>query len=96
MTADSENNVFGRTLNPHKLSLTAGGSTGGEGALIACRGSLLGACTDVAGSARIPALCTWSLNCLSAHTRASLRSNCIVCLSSRDFNHQSIESATET
>lgn len=57
MTADSENNVFGRTLNPHKLSLTAGGSTGGEGALIACRGSLLGACTDVAGSARIPALC---------------------------------------
>ncbi|KAF1992401.1 amidase [Aulographum hederae CBS 113979] len=57
MTADSENNVFGRTLNPHKLSLTAGGSTGGEGALIAMRGSLMGIGTDIAGSVRIPALC---------------------------------------
>jgi amidase len=57
MTADSENNVFGRTLNPVKLSLTAGGSTGGEGALIKLRGSLLGVGTDIAGSVRIPALC---------------------------------------
>lgn len=57
MTADSENNVFGRTLNPVKLSLTAGGSTGGEGALIKIRGSLLGVGTDIAGSVRIPALC---------------------------------------
>ncbi|PSN60281.1 amidase [Corynespora cassiicola Philippines] len=57
MTADSHNNVFGRTLNPHKLSLTAGGSTGGEGALIAMRGSVLGMGTDIAGSVRIPALC---------------------------------------
>ncbi|KAF2002522.1 amidase [Amniculicola lignicola CBS 123094] len=57
MTADSDNNVFGRTLNPHNLSLTAGGSTGGEGALLAMRGSVLGICTDVAGSARIPAVC---------------------------------------
>ena len=37
MSADTENNIFGRTLNPHKLSLTAGGSTGGEGALLAFR-----------------------------------------------------------
>ncbi|KAK0658824.1 Acetamidase [Lasiodiplodia hormozganensis] len=57
MTADSENNVFGRTLNPRRLTLTAGGSSGGEGALIAMRGSLLGVATDVAGSIRIPALC---------------------------------------
>ncbi|KAN0107998.1 Acetamidase [Hyaloscypha variabilis] len=34
MTADSDNNVFGRTLTPHKLTLTAGGSSGGEGALV--------------------------------------------------------------
>ncbi|RSL44838.1 hypothetical protein CEP54_014518 [Fusarium duplospermum] len=34
MTADSENNIFGRTLNPHNTSLTAGGSSGGEGALV--------------------------------------------------------------
>lgn len=57
MTADSDNNIFGRTLNPHNLSLTAGGSTGGEGALIAMRGSPLGLATDIAGSNRIPALC---------------------------------------
>ncbi|WQF80938.1 Putative amidase signature domain-containing protein [Colletotrichum destructivum] len=57
MTADSENNIFGRTLNPHKTSLTAGGSTGGEGALISFRGSVLGIGTDIAGSIRIPSLC---------------------------------------
>ncbi|KAI9658941.1 MAG: hypothetical protein M1821_001901 [Bathelium mastoideum] len=55
MTADSENNVFGRCLNPHKLLLGAGGSSGGEGALIAQRGSVLGLGTDIGGSIRIPA-----------------------------------------
>lgn len=58
MTADSDNNVYGRTLNPHNTNLTAGGSTGGEGALIALRGSVLGVGTDIAGSIRIPSLCT--------------------------------------
>ena len=57
MTADSHNNVFGRTLNPHDLTRTAGGSTGGEAALLAMRGSVLGLATDIAGSNRIPALC---------------------------------------
>ncbi|KAF7115465.1 hypothetical protein CNMCM5793_002423 [Aspergillus hiratsukae] len=57
MTADSHNNLFGRTLNPYRRNLTAGGSSGGEGALIALRGSVLGIGTDIAGSIRIPALC---------------------------------------
>ncbi|KAL4965433.1 amidase signature domain-containing protein [Aspergillus stella-maris] len=57
MTAESENNIFGRTLNPHNTSLTAGGSSGGAGALVAMRGSLLSVGTDIAGSIRIPALC---------------------------------------
>jgi amidase len=57
MTADSQTNLFGRTLNPNKLSLTAGGSSGGEGALIAIRGSILGVGTDIGGSIRIPAIC---------------------------------------
>ena len=34
--------MFGRTLNPHNLTLNAGGSSGGEGALVAMRGSILG------------------------------------------------------
>ncbi|CAN9360017.1 unnamed protein product [Alternaria alternata] len=57
MTADSHNNIFGRTLNPNNLSHTAGGSTGGEGALLAMKGSVLGVATDIAGSNRIPAIC---------------------------------------
>lgn len=57
MTADSDNNIFGRTLNPWNTRLTAGGSTGGEGALLALRGSIMGVGTDIAGSIRIPALC---------------------------------------
>lgn len=57
MTADSHNNIFGRVLNPWNTSLTAGGSSGGEGALIALRGSILGVGTDVGGSIRIPSLC---------------------------------------
>ncbi|KAK4621497.1 Putative amidase [Fulvia fulva] len=57
MTADSDNNLFGRTLNPANSNLTAGGSSGGEGALIAMRGSVLGIGSDIAGSIRIPSLC---------------------------------------
>lgn len=57
MTADSENNVFGRTLNPNNPKLTAGGSSGGEGALVRQKGSIFGVGTDVAGSIRIPSAC---------------------------------------
>lgn len=57
MALDSDNNVFGRTLNPRDRRVTAGGSSGGEGALIAMRGSVLGIGTDVGGSIRIPAMC---------------------------------------
>ena len=56
-TGDSDNNVFGRTLNPRNKLLTAGGSTGGEGALLALRGSILGVGTDIGGSIRVPSVC---------------------------------------
>ncbi|KDQ53028.1 hypothetical protein JAAARDRAFT_39744 [Jaapia argillacea MUCL 33604] len=48
------NNVFGRTVNPYNRYLTPGGSSGGEGALLAMRGSPLGVGTDIGGSVRIP------------------------------------------
>ncbi|KAH8102635.1 general amidase [Cristinia sonorae] len=54
MWGETLNNVFGRTLNPHNIGFTSGGSTGGEGSLIAQRGSVLGVGTDIAGSIRIP------------------------------------------
>lgn len=38
MALDSVNNLFGRTLNPLNRNLTAGGSSGGEGALLAMKG----------------------------------------------------------
>lgn len=57
MTADSENNIFGRTLNPNNPHLTAGGLSGGEGAMVRQRGSIIGVGTDIAGSVRIPASC---------------------------------------
>ncbi|KAJ1322830.1 amidase [Microdochium nivale] len=58
LTGDSHNHVFGRTLNPRgRNSLGAGGSSGGEAALLALRGSVLGVGTDAAGSVRVPATC---------------------------------------
>lgn len=48
-TVDSENNVFGRTLNPWNTMLTPGGSSGGEGALVAFQGSPLSVGTDLGG-----------------------------------------------
>jgi amidase len=39
------------------LNLTAGGSSGGEGAILALRAAPLGVGTDIAGSIRIPAMC---------------------------------------
>ncbi|RMZ01893.1 hypothetical protein D0860_07435 [Hortaea werneckii] len=66
---DSHNNVFGRTLNPANTALTAGGSSGGEGALIAMRGSPLGIGTDVGGSIRIPAMCNGLVGVKPSHGR---------------------------
>lgn len=55
MWPETYNKVFGRTLNPNNRKLTCGGSSGGEGALIAMKGSPLGVGSDIGGSVRIPA-----------------------------------------
>ncbi|KAH7029252.1 acetamidase [Microdochium trichocladiopsis] len=47
--------LWGRTINPFNTHLSAGGSTGGEAALIAMKGSVLGVGTDIGGSIRGPA-----------------------------------------
>jgi fatty acid amide hydrolase len=52
---ESDNPVYGRTNNPWHLERAAGGSTGGEGALIAAGGSPLGLGSDIGGSIRVPA-----------------------------------------
>ncbi|KAM3876160.1 fatty-acid amide hydrolase 1 [Diretmus argenteus] len=55
LSYDCSNPIYGRTLNPHNLKKTPGGSSGGEGALIGGGGSLLGMGSDIGGSIRIPA-----------------------------------------
>ncbi|NXR77735.1 VDHAP protein, partial [Pycnonotus jocosus] len=51
---DCSNPIFGQTLNPLNPQKSPGGSSGGEGALIAGGGSILGIGSDVAGSIRLP------------------------------------------
>ena len=48
------NPLWGRTYNPWSTAHTAGGSSGGEGALLAADGAALGVGSDVGGSIRIP------------------------------------------
>ncbi|KAJ6783742.1 hypothetical protein PWT90_03382 [Aphanocladium album] len=45
----------GRTLNPHNTTLSSGGSSGGEAALLAMKGSVFGMGSDIGGSIRGPA-----------------------------------------
>ena len=51
---ETTNPIIGRTRNPWRRDRSAGGSSGGEGAIIAAGGSALGLGTDIAGSIRIP------------------------------------------
>lgn len=51
---ESYNNLHGQTSNPYDTSKTAGGSSGGEAALIAAAGSVMGLGTDFGGSIRLP------------------------------------------
>lgn len=55
MIAESYNNVWDYTSSPWNRDTSSGGSSGGEGALLAFKGSPLGVGTDIGGSIRIPA-----------------------------------------
>ncbi|KAJ5092272.1 hypothetical protein NUU61_007142 [Penicillium alfredii] len=54
MWAETENPLWGLTTNPRNPEFSPGGSSGGEGALLALHGSLFGLGTDIGGSIRIP------------------------------------------
>ncbi|KAJ5698603.1 hypothetical protein N7462_000608 [Penicillium macrosclerotiorum] len=54
MMSDSYNHVFGQSVNSFNHQLISGGSSGGEGALVGCGGSILGIGTDIGGSIRVP------------------------------------------
>jgi len=55
---ESDNLIYGRTNNPYDLSMSPGGSSGGESAIIAAGGSAFGLGSDAGGSVRFPAHCT--------------------------------------
>ncbi|KAI9765220.1 MAG: hypothetical protein M1840_007712 [Geoglossum simile] len=55
MHLETDSNLYGVTTNPYNCNASAGGSSGGEGALIGLRGSCLGIGTDIGGSIRSPA-----------------------------------------
>lgn len=58
LSFESTNDLWGVAKNPHNPKYSPGGSTGGEGALLALNGSRIGIGSDVAGSVRAPA--AWS------------------------------------
>ncbi|MCJ1474063.1 hypothetical protein MMC13_002721 [Lambiella insularis] len=55
MHLETDSNLYGVTVNPYNRDLSAGGSSGGEGALIGLKGSCLGIGTDIGGSICSPA-----------------------------------------
>ncbi|SCU89166.1 LAME_0E02432g1_1 [Lachancea meyersii CBS 8951] len=58
MHLDTWNNITGRTRNPRSTRLSPGGSSGGESAMVAMRGSVIGVGSDIGGSIRAPAAFT--------------------------------------
>ena len=56
------NPVWGRTVNPYCKSYSCGGSSGGEGALLAMDGAALGWGSDIGGSLR-SVTCSLGLCC---------------------------------
>ncbi|XP_078067823.1 fatty-acid amide hydrolase 2-like [Mustelus asterias] len=55
MWYESSNNLYGTTRNPYNVDRIVGGSSGGEGCIIAAAGSVMGVGSDIGGSIRIPA-----------------------------------------
>lgn len=55
MWMETDNRVYGRTNNPYRADRIAGGSSGGEGAIIGAGASPFGLGADVGGSIRMPA-----------------------------------------
>lgn len=55
LMVETYSNLMGYSPNPYQRDCSGGGSSGGEGILLAMRGSPLGNGTDIGGSVRIPA-----------------------------------------
>ncbi len=56
MGMECDNLVYGRTNNPHDVTRTCGGSSGGEGSIVGVGASPFGVASDIGGSIRMPSL----------------------------------------
>jgi fatty acid amide hydrolase len=77
MIPESTNFIWGRSRNPWNLDRTPGGSSGGDGALVAMGCVPLAICSDVAGSIRIPAAFCGVTGFKPTSTRLSNKGNMI-------------------
>ena len=80
---ESSNPIFGTTLNPLDLARGPGGSSSGEGALLALQGSPLGFGSDTGGSIRCPAAFCGITSIKPTFNRLSLKGR-------PDFNGQTM------
>ncbi|KAH7263835.1 amidase signature domain-containing protein [Fusarium tricinctum] len=69
MVCETINNIFGRTTNPRGKNWSCGGSSGGEGAIVGFRGSVIGVGTDIGGSIRVPAAFNFLYGLRPSHGR---------------------------
>ncbi|RKQ12319.1 amidase [Oceanobacillus bengalensis] len=68
---ETDNKVYGRTNNPWDPTRTAGGSSGGEGALIGAGGAAVGIGSDIGGSIRFPSHFNGTIGFKSGNNRVS-------------------------
>ena len=54
MWMETSNDIYGRANNPWDITRTTGGSSGGDGGLVAIGGALIGIGSDIGGSIRFP------------------------------------------
>lgn len=54
MWSESHNHLYGITSNPYDLERIPGGSSGGEGSILAAAGAVMGVGSDIGGSIRMP------------------------------------------
>ncbi|ETN72661.1 hypothetical protein NECAME_18734, partial [Necator americanus] len=73
MSYGCSNPIYGATSSPLDSSRTSGGSSGGESALLAANGSVIGIGGDVGGSIRVPCHFTGTAGIKPSHLRFSHR-----------------------
>ena len=72
---ETDNKLYGRTNNPWDITRTAGGSSGGEGALIASGGAAVGIGSDIGGSIRFPSHFNGTVGFKSGNNQVPIKGN---------------------